>query len=350
VQGRDAPRSRDGAAGERDARPGAREGRAHCSCAGRVHGVLQGPPRAKAGDECSRGARDAQVPREMGREACFGGRRRVAPRPVRRRLRLRASVQAGLAVAQADRRDRYQGRGRDHGLRRRGVAAARGAWDRQRYRYGRAHQHVRHRPAVRLAEPHARGQDGRTRARPHRHDVQPAPPPRRTALHRHRPRGGLHRTVRLSDDRFWRHHRRRYFPVQGGRPPARGVPRRRAGIRNKEHAPGLRAGLPRTEGPGLHVRLRALGQRQEDEARLPGLWNRQGRRPRVRERPPARARGRAARHAPRAPRCREAPGGHPHHKPRLPHPGPPPEGPRRMAGLRPGGPRRQLPRAPRPQA
>ena len=184
------------------------QGRAHRSLAERDHRPLQGPSRPPSGHECAEGGQSARrhhlvVPME-GRDGEEG---RLSHRPLRRRLRLPAPVQAGLALDQPDRCHRDQGQRRDQRFRRRGLEPAGGPGHQERDPDGRSREYVRARPAVRPAQPGQGGQERRPDARPDRHDVQFPPAAASQSLHRHRPDRRAHGEVRLPEHRVHRLHR-----------------------------------------------------------------------------------------------------------------------------------------------
>ena len=125
VPGSDPPGRRAGPGDEPDDRRGAGQGRPHHPRPQQLHGRLQGPPRPQTGAGGPQGREPPRAHRRVVQQDSRRGEGDLPDRPVRRRLRRRAAVPAGVALEVADRRHRDPRRGRDQRLGRRDLEPAR---------------------------------------------------------------------------------------------------------------------------------------------------------------------------------------------------------------------------------
>ena len=147
--------------------------------------------------------------------------------------------------------DRDQGPGCDQRLRRRGLEPARSPGHQERDPDGRAHEHVRARPAVRASQSGECREECRPDAGPDRHDVQFPQVAAGEPLHGHGSRRRARRGVRLPDDYVQRLHRRTGVPIQGRQAAARGLHLRRERVQGGRDAAGLRPRAGAQARPGL---------------------------------------------------------------------------------------------------
>ena len=241
VQGGDAPGRRAGPGDEPGGQGGAGQGRAHHPRPEQLHGSLQGPPGSQARQAAPKAA---NLPADIDgwcNKIPAEENGNLPDRPVRRRLRRRAAVPGGLALAVADRRDRDPRRGCHQRLGRRDLEPAGKPRDHQRHAHGRSHEHVRARPAVRAAAACPPRQERGPGPRPDRHHVQLAKLALRQPLRGHQPDHRAHREIRLPDDHLDRPDRPARVHVPARRPAPGRLRDRRGRVQDREDPAGLRA-------------------------------------------------------------------------------------------------------------
>ena len=180
---------------ESGAGKGPRPGRAHHSRPVQLHGRLQGPPRPQAGPVGSEGGQLAQGHRlwcykipseEKGKypiDQTDGGEDDDPAEHAEWHAKLdEDGPQSQGPVEEADRCPQDPRSGCHQRFRRGDLEPARGARHRQRHPAGRAHEHVRAGPAVWAAADGQERQERRPDARHDRHDVQPEPLARTSAI------------------------------------------------------------------------------------------------------------------------------------------------------------------------